>query len=154
MLQVVVVAVAVVAALRPEAERLQPLAAAVGRAHRQAIVLARRASEAAPAPQPRGVLEDDDSETQGLYVALIDAELALKTLADEWPPVMDRRQISAVALELTNAREALSDYTAARSEGRRIDMREAAEGMRTALGRAGAVIADAAERAPESREQQ
>ncbi len=127
-----------------EAERLKPLAAAVGDAHRHAIALSRSAAEL-PATQ-LSVAGDEEHEE---YVALVDADLALTLLADEHPPVLGRAEVTTLRNELGLAREALADYAAARSDGDRTDLRESAEALRDALGRAGAVI-DAAREAPPS----
>jgi hypothetical protein len=126
---------------RPQNERLQPLTAAVEEAHRQAITLAERASDT-----PLPLLKMDDELPHSIYAALVDADLALRSVAHEWPPVLDARAVDAIALQLALARDALADFTAARTDGRRLEMREAAQGLRSALGRAGAVLADAAEK--------
>jgi hypothetical protein len=148
MLALVIAAAALIwpqPAARPGIERLQPLDAAVEAAQRHAIALAERARDQ-PVPQPAV----DEDEAQTVYVALVDADLALRSLQHQWPPILSARDIDRVALQLALAREALSDYTTARTDGRRVDMREAAEGLRVALGRAGTVLADAAERLPGS----
>ncbi len=148
MLGHVTYAFAVILALvagRPEAERMHPLATAVADAHRHSIALA---GEAAALPVSQLSLPGDDEHE--VYVALVDAELALGLIADERPPVLERTGVIALRRELGLAREALADYAAARTDANRVDMREAAEGLRDALGRAGAVI-DAALEAPPSR---
>ncbi len=143
-LAVVTVAAPQAGAGSAESERLKPLATAVGEAHRHAIALSRAAAEL-PAAQLT-VAGDDEHE---VYVALVDANLALTLLADERPPVLSRADVTTLRSELQQAREALGDYAAARSDGDRVDLREAAEALRGALGRAGAVI-DAAKEAPPS----
>lgn len=125
-------------------ERLKPLGAAVGDAHRHAIGLSRAAAEL-PATQLE-VAGDDEHE---VYVALVDADLELTLLADDPQSPLSRASVTTLRSELALAREALGDYTAARADNRRTELREAAEALRGALGRAGAVI-DAAREAPPS----